>query len=105
MILAVDRVFDVEHRREVLAQPLAVVDGEAAVGILGHDLQRAAVLGRHLHAHERKAHVVGDGLDDARDARLEAGFLDVAFFVRVEDHVPGNKKERGRLAPTLQESQ
>ena len=44
VILAVDRILDVEHRRQILAQPLAVGDGEAPVGILGHDLQRRAVL-------------------------------------------------------------
>ena len=86
MILAVDRILDVEHRRDVFAQPLAVGDVEAAIAVLGHDLQRQAVLLRHLHTHEAVAEIVGDGLDDAGDPLLEAGLLDVSFLSQVEGH-------------------
>src|SRR5262249_26038326 len=119
MIFAVDRILDVEHGREILAQTLAIGDGKAAVLVLGHDLQRAAIVLRDLHADQRIAEVVGDRLDDPRDARLEAGFLDVAFFVQIESqtvlslvwaaarvngsHLARRKqKERGPVrAPTL----
>ena len=105
MIFAVDGILDIEHRRDVLAEALAVGDGEAAIGILGHDLQRATVFLRNLDADQRIAEVVGDRLDDARDPRLEAGFLDVAFFGQVEGHVNGLcmavARTKARNAPAL----
>ena len=72
------------HMLQVLAEALAIGDGEAAIGIFGHDLQRAAVLLRDFHADQRIAEIIGDRLDDAGDPRLEAGFLDVAFLGQVE---------------------
>ena len=117
MVLAVDRILDVENRRHVLGQPLAIRDGKAPVCILGHDLQRRAVLLRDLHADKGIAEVIGHRLDDARHARLEPGFLDVALFSQIEAQrgpgqlalarrtardAPGKQKERGPVrAPTL----
>src|SRR3569833_122686 len=96
VVFAVDRILDVEHRRQIFAQPLAIGDGEPAVGVLGHDLQRAAVVLRDLHADQRIAEVVGDRLDDVRDALLEAGFADVTLFSQIESQLaPLMQKERG----------
>jgi hypothetical protein len=86
MIFAIDRILDVEHGREVFAEPLAIGDGEAAVLVLGHDLQRAAIVLRDLHADQRVAEVVGDGLDNARNPRFEPSLPDVSFLVQVERH-------------------
>ncbi len=80
MVFAVDRVLDVEHRRQVLAQALAIGDGEAALAVFGHDLQRQAVLLRDLHADEAVAQINRHRLDDPRNAGFEAGFLDVSPF-------------------------
>ena len=103
MIFAVDRILDVEHRRDVLAQPLAVGDGEAPIGVLGHDLQRAAILLRDFYAHEAVAQIIGHRLDDRSNALLEPGFLDVALFVQIESqsNLQDNKKSGGRSGHPL----
>ena len=46
MIRLVERIIDVEHRRDGAAGLLAVLDGHRAVVALGHDLQGQAVLRR-----------------------------------------------------------
>ena len=52
MIRLVDRIFDIEDRRNGPADLLAILDGHGAVLALGHDLQRQAVLPGQPHAHQ-----------------------------------------------------
>jgi len=77
---AVDRVLDVEGRRDVARDGLAILDVHGAVGLLGHDLDRHAVQRRDLDAHQPVAEALDDRLDDMRDAGLEPGLGDDARF-------------------------
>ena len=74
VIRAVDRVFNVERRGNVMGERLAILQRHAAVGALRHDLKRRAVVPRKAHPHQTVSVAGGDRLDDVRDPRLDAGF-------------------------------
>ena len=80
MIGLLDRILDVEHRRDGTAHFLAILDGHRAVVALGHDLQRQAVLRREADAHEAKADGAKHRRNDQRDARIDAAFADDAVI-------------------------
>src|SRR5215207_9362399 len=97
------RILEIEHRRDRTAHRLAIRDRHGAVRPLGHDLDRTAVLARHLHPHEPEAEILDRGLDHGGDARGEAGLGDQAVFVLDSHSVfpalrlrggPVNKKSR-----------
>ncbi len=81
MIGLLDRILDIERRRDGAAHLLAILDGHRAVFALGHDLQRQAVLGRQADAHKAEADGAKDRRDDQRDARIDAAFADDAVIV------------------------
>ena len=110
-------VFDVEHRRQRLARQFAIVDVHRAVGLLGHDLQRHAVLAGDLHAHQTEAEAHQGRSCDMRNARRQTGLgiearliqrcVDLGFdfgqaILRSGDKgVQVTKKSGSRRGPTL----
>ena len=76
----VDRILDVEGRRDIARDGLAILDIHRPVGPLGHDLHGHAVQRRDLDAHEAVAEALDHRLDDMRDAGLEPGLGDDARF-------------------------
>ena len=109
MIGLLDRILDVERRRDGAAHFLAVLDRHGAVVALGHDLQREAVLRQQADAHKPEADGAKHRRDDQRDARIDSAFADDAVIVqgfggsRFAHQFPrrraGNKKERDRVDP------
>jgi hypothetical protein len=81
MIRHLDRIVDVERRRDCLAHGLAAFDGHRAVRLLRHDLHRAAVLAGDAHAHQPIAEIGDRRLDDGRDARGDAALDDDALVL------------------------
>ena len=67
-----DRVGDVEHRRQRPRNRLAIVDLHGSIGPFGHDLDRAAVLGGDLDPHQPVAHPLQHRACDRRHARSHA---------------------------------
>ena len=75
-IAAADRIVDVERGRKRAARRLAILDREGAVGALRHDLNRAAVAARDMHAHEPIAQIREHRLRDRGNPRRQSGFGD-----------------------------
>ena len=84
---AVDRLVDVENRRQSPRNGLAVLDRHAAVRALRHDLDGGAVSGRNLNPYKAIAELFDDRLGDMGDARADAGL----------DNQPGLGRVRGGL--------
>ncbi len=76
-----DRIVDVEHRRQRPRDILAILDAHRAVGALGHDLHRAAGLRGDAHAHQAEAEVGEHRLGQHADAGGDAGVDDQARLV------------------------
>ena len=81
MIGAVDRVFNIEDRRDHPAQRLAILDGHRSVGALGHHLQGRAVLTGQAHTHQPEAFGIEHRLDQHGDTGIDPGLGDQARFV------------------------
>ena len=75
---AVDRIGDVEHRRQRARGGFAILDQHRAVGPLGHDLHGAAVAAGDAHAHQPIAEAFEHRLGDRGDARAQARLDDQA---------------------------
>ena len=69
---AIDRIGDVEHRRQRARDYLAVLDLHRAVRPFGHDLHGAAGEPRNLHPHQSVAAGDQDRLGDRRYPRRHA---------------------------------
>jgi len=125
---AIDRIGDIEHRRERARDRLAVLDAHRPIRPFGHDLDRAAVEPRNLHPHETIADAAQDRLGNGGHARRDALLGDKArlrlgltgadrwHHPRLASQLPvrrpsrfdrvhrpdfGNKKERVPEEPTL----
>ena len=69
---AADRVLDIEHGADRVADRLAILDPEGvAIGAVGHDLHHRPFLAADLHPHELVAHVLDGGGHGVGDARLQ----------------------------------
>src|SRR5512134_351334 len=63
-VAAGHRIVRIEQRRHLTRNRLAIVDADAAVRPLGHDLHRLSVPPRHLDPHETEAQVLEHRLDE-----------------------------------------
>ena len=70
---ALDRIGDVEHRRQRPRDRLAILDQHGAVGPLRHDLDGAAGFARNLDADQPVAHALQHGTRDRGHPRRHAG--------------------------------
>ncbi len=98
---AVDRVGDVEHRRQRPRDRLAILDLHRAVGPLGHDLDGAAGLAGNLDPDQPVAHSLQDRsghrryprgrarLDDETGLGREVGVHGTSSWI---GHVQGQKR-------------
>jgi hypothetical protein len=101
-VLAIDRILDVEHRRERARGGLAILDQHRAVRPLRHDLHGAAGRRGDPHAHQPIAEAGQHRRCERGDARRHAllgdepGLGEVVHVDRFHHaRVPsGNKKER-----------
>ena len=75
---AIDRIGDVEHRRQRPRRGLAILDRHAAVRPLGHDLHGAAGGAGDAHAHQPIAEPFEHRLDKGGDAGRQAWLDDEA---------------------------
>ncbi|MEY9611702.1 hypothetical protein ABIF21_004576 [Bradyrhizobium elkanii] len=73
---ALDRVGDVEHRRQRARDRLAILELHRAVGPLRHDLHGAAGIARDLDAHQAIAHALQHRDRHRGDARRDPGLDD-----------------------------
>ena len=71
---AVDRIGDVEHRRQRPRNRLAILDLHRSVGPFRHDLHGAAEFPGDLDPHQPVAHALQDRRGDRRHPRRHAGF-------------------------------
>jgi len=71
----VDRIGDIEHRRQRPRHRLAILDLHRAVGAFGHDLHRAAGLAGNPDPHQPVTHALqdrsGNGRHPGGDPRLD----------------------------------
>ena len=75
---AVDRVGDIEDRRQRARNLFAILDRQRAVRPLGHDLHRAAFGAGNAHPHQPIAHALDHRLGDRGDARGQSRLRDQA---------------------------
>ncbi len=70
---AIDRIGDIEHRRQRARHRFAILDLHRSVRPFRHDLHGAAGLAGNPDAHETIAQLLQDGAGDGRDARRHPG--------------------------------
>ena len=89
MVGAVDRILDVEHRRQGTGQIGAIVDIHLAARALRHHLDGAALAPADPHADQIQAEVGGHRLGDRGDARGKPGLAHDARILANARHDSG----------------
>ena len=92
----VDRVGDVEHRRQCTRHRLAILDLHRSIRPFGHDLHSAAGLAGNPDAHQAIAQLLQDGACDRGDARRHPG-LDHQARLGQEFGIHGTSSRFGHI--------
>ncbi len=118
MVVTVDRILDIKHRRQCPADEFTIFDGHRAIVALGHDLQSQSVEARKTNPDQSETNRFQYRLNNAGHAGIDTCFSDDPFFelrgggssvlcfsaVCHANFFPvsalRNKKERDRSGPT-----
>ena len=76
MIGVLERVLDIQRGADRGRDLGAVLDVDAALGAVGHDLQRGGLAALQADAHEFEAHALDHRLDDLGQAPVDGGLGD-----------------------------
>ena len=84
MIFAADRIFHIERRGYIAADPFAIFDHQCPIGALGHDLNRHSIEAGNPDTDKPVTQIGDHRFDDVGDARFLAAFA----YEPVVGHLP-----------------